>query len=38
MSFPVATDWPQLSIKDRKLFELVAVIKKDIEDEESGPG
>ena len=38
MSFPVAADRPQLSIKVKQLFELVAVIKKDIDDEDRAEG
>ena len=38
MSFPVAAGRPQLSIKVGKLFELVAVIKKDIDNEDPADG
>ena len=38
MSFPVAAGRPQLSIKVGKLFELVAVIKKDIDNEDLAEG
>ena len=38
MSFPVDTGRPQLSIKVGKLFELVAVIKKDIDDLDRAEG
>ena len=38
MSFPVAAGRPQLSIKVGKLFELVAVIKKDIDNEDRADG
>ena len=38
MSFPVAADRHQLSIKVGKLFELVALIKKDIDDEDRAEG
>ena len=34
----VVADRPQLSIKVGKLFELVAVIKKDIDDEDQAEG
>ena len=38
MSFPVAAGRPQLSIKVGKLFELVAVIKEDIDNEDRAEG
>ena len=38
MSIPVAAGRPQLSIKVGKHFELVAVIKKDIDNEDRAKG
>ena len=38
MRFSVAAGRPELSIKVGKLFELVAVIKKDIDDEDRAEG